>query len=100
MNFFQWLATNWAEVGAWIGGIYTLYKLGSVVTAVVGFFTSITTRFKNAEDTLVLLATNHLPHLQTELQTLNAKEERTHDLLSEIRDELRLALYERKHHDE
>lgn len=87
------MANNWQTVCAWIGGLYTLYKLGSVVTAVVGFFTSITGRFKAAESTLSLLATNHLPHLQAEMEKINDKQERTNELLSEIREDLRLVLF-------
>ena len=100
MQFFQWMATNWTAVAAWIGGLYTLYKLGSIVTAVIGLFTSISNRFKDAETTLTLLATNHLPHLQAELQNLNVKQENTHNVLEEIRDELRSRPLERKRHDE
>ncbi len=93
MQFFQWIANNWQTVCAWIGGLYTLYKLGSVVTAVVGFFTSITSRVKEAESTLSLMATNHLPHLQAEMEKVNAKQERTNEILSEIKDDLRLVLF-------
>jgi hypothetical protein len=100
MQFFQWIATNWQTVCAWIGGLYTLYKLGSIVTSVISLFTSMSARFKNAEDTLMLLASNHLPHIQTELQNLNNKQDKAHEVLAEIRDDLRLSLFERKHHDE
>lgn len=84
MQFFQWIANNWQTVCAWIGGLYTLYKLGSIVTAVIGFITTFTTRVKDAEKTLTLMATNHLPHLQVEMEKLNSKQDQTNELLGEI----------------
>lgn len=99
MQFFQWMATNWTAVCAWIGGLYSLYKLGSIVTAIIGLFTSISNRFKEAEDTLTRMATNHLPHIQAELEKFNTQKERTNEILAEVRDDLRLVLFERKHNE-
>ncbi len=100
MQFFQWLATNWASVAGVIGAAYTLWKLGTIITAIVRFINSVLTRFTDAEKTLALLATNHLPHLQAELEKFNSKQERTNEVLSEIREDLRLVLFEKIHHDE
>ena len=100
MQFFQWIASNWQTVCAWIGGLYTLYKLGSIITAVINFVATTSARFKNAEDTLLALATNHLPHIQGELQSVSLKQDKTNELLGEVRDDLRLILFERKHRDE
>lgn len=101
MQFFQWMADNWTVVCAWIGGLYTLYKAGSIVTALIVFFTSLTSRFKNAENMLSLLSTNHLPHLQAELEKLNEGQEKANDTLASIREDLRLVLFEKiRDHDE
>lgn len=96
-SLFQWIGNNWGAVCGWAAGFYALYKMGSIVSAFASFLFSLVTRFKNAEKTLNLLATNHLPHLQKEMEKLNDKVEelnegqnRMLDVLSQIREDLRL----------
>ena len=94
-SFFQWMSINWTTICAWGAGFYAMYKIGSVITAVASFVVTVTSRFKNAESTLSLLASNHLPHLQAELEKFNSKQDRTNEVLSEIREDLRLVLFEK-----
>lgn len=93
-TFFQWIANNWQSVCYWTGGLYALYKIGSMVTAIATFLYSVVTRFKNAETTLNLLASNHLPHLQIELEKLSAGQERTNEILELIKDDLRRVVFD------
>src|SRR5665213_2174201 len=95
MELSQWIASHWTAFAALVGGTYTLYKLGSVITAVVSLIVSVTGRLKTAEQTLSLLATNHLPHLQAEMEKINTKQDRTNEVLSEIHQDLLLVLMER-----
>ena len=77
-----------------------MYKIGSMVTAVATFLYSVVSRFKNAETTLNLLATNHLPHIQAELERVSGAQSRTNDILSEIKEDLRLVLFENRREHE
>ena len=99
-TFFQWIANNWETVCYWAGGLYAMYKIGSMVTAVATFLYSVVSRFKNAETTLNLLATNHLPHIQAELERVSGAQSRTNDILSEIKEDLRLVLFENRREHE
>jgi len=52
-------------------------------------FTIVKERVLEGEKTLVTMATNHLPHLQVELEKQNASTLITHALLTEVRDGIR-----------
>jgi len=87
MQFFSWVAQNWQTVCGWAAGLYLLYRVGLVLTCIIVFFNNVATRFQKAESTLTTVATNHLPHLQTELESIG-------ETLTNLRDDLRLALYQ------
>lgn len=88
MQFFQWIATNWEKVCGWAGGLYLTYHVCRLIVTLILAINSVILRFTQAEKTLTLVATNHLPHLQKEM-------EKTNVLLEGIRDELHLVLKER-----
>jgi hypothetical protein len=69
--FFQWLGQNWPFIGGLCTAVYLVIKLGQFFTALVVEVSSVVSRFKAAELTLNALATNHLPHLQVELEKTN-----------------------------
>ncbi len=72
MKFIQWLVQNWQAVCGWITGLFVLGKLLRGFTSVVLSVSSAVKRFEQAENTLSLVATNHLPHMQWELEKTNA----------------------------
>ena len=72
MKFFQWIVDNWQSVCGWVTGGYLVYRVGRFFTSVVLSVTSVVERFEKAENVLNLVATNHLPHLQIELEKTNA----------------------------
>ena len=85
MQFFSWIADNWQAVCGWSGGLYLAYHIGRVFVAVVLAINSGVARIKQAEITLSTMSTNHLPHIQFEL-------EKTNDVLADIRADLRKVL--------
>lgn len=71
-SFLHWLDSNWQAVCGWCTGIYLTYRVGKFFTDIVLKVKSVVERFEAAESTLVSVATNHLPHLQIELEKTNA----------------------------
>jgi hypothetical protein len=63
MKFFAWLSDHFALI-AWPTVCVFIWKLRGVLI-------DYRDRFKKAEETVELLATNHLPHLQVELEKIN-----------------------------
>lgn len=70
-SFLHWLELNWQAVCGWCTGIYLTYRVGKFFTDIVLKVKSVVERFETAESTLVSVATNHLPHLQWELEKTN-----------------------------
>jgi hypothetical protein len=68
MKLLQWLVQNWQAVCGWITGLFVLFKLLNGFTKIVLAVSSAVERFEDAEHTLALLATNHFPHMQAELE--------------------------------
>ena len=96
MQLFSWIALNWQTVCSWSAGLFILYRL----VLVLNCFTSAATRFKNSEDaiqrvetTLQLVANNHLTHIQSEIEQTNGKLDHTNQLLSDLKDDIRLVLF-------
>ena len=71
-SFLHWLDSNWQAVCGWCTVIYLTYRVGKFFTDIVLKVKSVVERFEAAESTLVSVATNHLPHLQIELEKTNA----------------------------
>ena len=70
-SFLHWLDSNWQAVCGWCTGIYLTYRVGKFFTDIVLKVKSVVERFEAAESTLVSVATNHLPHMQWELEKTN-----------------------------
>ena len=51
--------------------MYLVYRVGKFLTDIVLKVTSVIERFESAESTLISVATNHLPHMQWELEKTN-----------------------------
>ncbi len=51
--------------------MYLVYRVGKFFTDIVLKVTSVVKRFESAETTLISVATNHLPHMQWELEKTN-----------------------------
>lgn len=92
MQFFQWIATNWQAICAWAGGLYLAYHIGRLFASLVLVINALVKRFQMAEGTLVAMATNHLPHLQVELEKTNLSMLQSNALLLDIRKDLRAVL--------
>lgn len=86
MYFFQWIAIHWQVVCGWLTGLYILARYGRALTNLILSVNSIVLRFENAERTLGLLATNHLPHIQAELEKNNVLMASMDDTLKKIYD--------------
>jgi hypothetical protein len=68
---FQWLGQNWPIMGGLCTAVYFVFKLGQFFAAIVIKVSSVVSRFEAAEFTLEKVATNHLPHMQAELEKTN-----------------------------
>jgi len=92
MQFFSWIADNWQAVCAWATGIYLVFHIGRFFTAVVLAINSTVRRVLEAESTLTSMATNHLPHIQLELERNNNTLIHTNKILEDMRDDLQKVL--------
>ena len=71
MQFSQWIASNWQAICGWGGGLYLTYHFCRLLIAIVLAINAVVKRFTTAETTLSTVATNHLPHLQAEMEKVN-----------------------------
>jgi hypothetical protein len=71
MYFFHWLDANWQFICGLCTAIYFIYRIGKFFADIVLKINSVVERFEAAETTLVTVATNHLPHIQAELEKTN-----------------------------
>lgn len=88
---YVWLDAHWEHLLAWITGILTLSKILKIFAKVTISINGVFERFLAAEKILTLVATNHLPHLQVEMERLNDgiadlqnKSSKGNDTLTEI----------------
>ena len=99
MQVMNWIGAHWQPLLGWLTGLVTLYKTGrffaKVAISVNNFFES----FVKSRETLELLATNHLPHLQVEMEKMNEgladlqiSTDGNAELLTGIREDLRAVL--------
>jgi hypothetical protein len=66
-----WIDAHWQALLAWVTGIFTLSKVGKFFARFAIAINNIFERFEKAEETLTLVATNHLPHMQSEMERMN-----------------------------
>ena len=71
LPFFQWLETSWQFICGLCTALYLVYIVGKFLTNIVLKVASVVERFEAAESTLISVATNHLPHMQWELEKTN-----------------------------
>lgn len=69
--FFHWLDSNWAFIAGLCTAIYFIFRIVQFFADIVIKVNSVVERFEAAESTLVTVATNHLPHIQAELEKTN-----------------------------
>lgn len=84
---FVWAVSHFSYIGwpTFIFACYRVfrffYKLGCSVTLLIQ-------RVLKGEETIQLMAVNHLPHIQAALEDINAKTEQTNEILRALRDDL------------
>ena len=71
LPFFQWLEKSWQFICGLCTALYLVYIVGKFLTNIVLKVASVVERFEAAESTLISVATNHLPHMQWELEKTN-----------------------------
>ena len=101
MDFLQWIDINWEHICGWTAGLYLLYRLSLVLTGFVAFLLSSSNRIKNSEatleqvsSTLSVVMTNHLPHMQAELERQTLVMEKQTKVLEELHQDFRYVLRE------
>lgn len=70
-SFFHWLDANWAFIAGLCTALYFIFRIVQFFADIVIKVNSVVERFEAAESTLVTVATNHLPHIQAELEKTN-----------------------------
>jgi hypothetical protein len=70
-SFFHWLGANWALIAGLCTALYFISRIVKFFADIVLKVSSVVKRFEAAESTLVTVATNHLPHIQVELEKTN-----------------------------
>lgn len=88
---FAWVVSHLALIG-WPAVLYAAYRIIVMCFKVGRSATLIVQRVLTGEETLHLLASNHLPHLQIEMEKTNTHLEQTNATLKNIRDDLRLLM--------
>jgi len=88
---FTWAVIHFSYIG-WPALIYTCYRV-----IVLGFkfartATLVEQRVLKGEETLYLLATNHLPHIQVAIENSDKTAQETNKVLQGIREDLRLLM--------
>lgn len=92
MPVLNWIVEHWASL-VFIGtAALIVYRFLKGWTSIVAWFHTSWNRFENSESTIHLIATNHLPHLQVEMEKVN-------EHLAGIRDDLRFVMANRKADD-
>jgi hypothetical protein len=91
-QFFLWIGDNWKFLSGFTCVVYFIYHVGRFFTYLVLKVNSVIDRFVGAEQTLTLMATNHLPHIQAELKETNQAAHKSIEVLGDIRKDLRAVL--------
>ena len=83
-SFLPWLNANWQFICGLFTVLYVIYILAKFFAEIVIKISSVVKRFETAESTLVTVATNHLPHLQWEIEKTNEIMKSMDDTLKKI----------------
>ena len=90
MDFvFAWFFSHWPTLAVLLVILILLWKFGKAFTAVSLWINDFITGFQKAEVTLDKVATNHIPHLQMELEKANGGIAKTNEHLEGLRDDIR-----------
>ena len=109
MQFFQWIVAYWQPLCGWAMGFYVIYLFGRTLASATITIRSIVERWRNAEDSLVrvesvvgVVAGNHLPHIQAELEKSNLALDKSNETLLRLREDIRLFIGQkiREHEEE
>ena len=76
-----WMASHWQAICGWAFVLWLVYSATRVGVKVIKIATDLVSRATTAEQTLKTVASNHLPHIQTEL-------EKSNDHLAGLREEI------------
>lgn len=87
-NPMQWFASHWMELVGWGVVVAFLRKAYVVVNRVVKYGESI----DSAKDDLQLIKTNHLAHIQIELESVNENLQGMREDFKDLRDDFRVVL--------
>jgi hypothetical protein len=87
---YSWFVSvfNLANLG-WTAFIYTCYRVIKLSFSLGASFTSFFDRLARGEEVLLTLSTNHLPHIQAELEKSTAQQEKILDTLEGLREDVR-----------
>jgi hypothetical protein len=88
---FPWVVSHLSLIG-WPTLIFTCYKLLRFIFKSGTLLTVFIQRVLKAEDTIHLMATNHLPHLEMYMQDTNKSVQEGNKTLDDIHDTLKLLL--------
>ena len=87
-----WIGQNWIYIAGWVAFLTILYKGYGMFNRLTSYGKAITT----LQSDMDIIKTNHLPHVQEELQKLNANviglREDVRDSLGGLRDDIRAVL--------
>lgn len=76
-----WIVSHWQTICGWSFLVVVAYKFIRFLAKAITVGNDMVNRTTDAEKTIHLLATNHLPHIQAEL-------EKSNDHLSGLREEI------------
>ncbi len=88
---FDWIVNHLHLVG-WPTLIYACYRVIKVTVKFARAATIVEQRVLKGEETLNLLATNHLPHLLAAMEDTDKSVQNMHETMRGIRDDLRLLM--------
>ena len=81
----DWLSLNWHLLVGWLMLAGFMWKIINFLGSAKAGALTFVTRAEEAETTVKLLATNHIPHLQEELEKSNEKADLIHETLIGLR---------------
>lgn len=93
---YEWVVSHIGAIIAWgtflAAGLFAFYRFIVVCYRAARAFATIEQRVLDGEKTLYTVATNHLPHLQLELETSNKHLQSLRDEVKELADSIRFSI--------
>ena len=98
-SWLLWIDAHWQALLGWLTGLITLVKVGRYFAKMAVSINRVFERFAEAEQTLHSLASNHLPHIQMEMEKVNEgiadlkiTTDGSNELLAGVREDIRAVL--------